>query len=458
MNMLARLSDRIDRVLWNTDIRRLPTWKRVLIQLARFVHAIARELTEGLLNLQAMSLVYTTLLSLVPLLAVSFSVLKGFGAHYEVEPMLLNALSPLGEQGAEITAKIIEFVDNMSVGVLGSVGLAMLLYTVISLIQKIEQAFNYTWHVAKARGFAERFSHYLSVLLVGPVLFFTAIGLTASVRSNAFVQTVLSMEPMGTVLEWLGRLVPYLVLSATFAFVYVFVPNTRVRARSAMIGGLVAAALWQTVGWGFAAFMANSTRYAAIYSGMAIAILFMIWVYIAWLILLIGASIAFYHQHPEYLASRTRELTLSNRLRERLALLVASQVARSYYEEDTPWSADALAKVLFVPRTNIQDTLDRLQQSGFVLPTAEEPPCYVPAHAPETIRIDALLSHVRGVSNGGDADDNMPPDPAIAAVEKRIDNALEKALHDVTLRDLAARRHEARSSTDGGTKSDPSAC
>jgi membrane protein len=438
MNSLPTLSHRIERLLWATDLRPMPAWQRYPIQLARFAHALVRDMTQGFLNLQAMSLVYTTLLSLVPLLAVSFSVLKGFGVHNELEPMLLNALAPLGENGREITARIIEFVDNMKVGVLGSVGLAMLLYTVVSLIQKIEAAFNYTWHVTRARAFAQRFSQYLSVLLVGPVLFFSAMGLTASVRSNAFVQAVMAFEPMGTVLELIGRLVPYLILAAAFAFVYVFVPNTRVRPRSAMVGALVAAALWQLVGWGFAVFMSGSTKYTAIYSGMAIVILFMIWVYIAWLILLIGASIAFYHQHPEYLIARTRELDLSIRQRERLALQVAGQIARVYYGQEPPWAVERLAAAIGVPASNVQRSLDLLRNGGFVLPTAGDPPAYVPAHAPEAIRVADLLEEVRGYVDGGNGLGGVPPDAAIASVEARIEGALDQALAGMTLKDLAA--------------------
>ena len=111
-----------------------------------------------MLTLQAMSLVYTTLLSLVPLIAVSFSVLKGFGVHNQVEPMLSSVLAPLGDKGAEITSKIIEFVENTKAGVLGSLGLVLLFYTVVSLIQKIERSFNFTWRISKPRPFAQRFS------------------------------------------------------------------------------------------------------------------------------------------------------------------------------------------------------------------------------------------------------------------------------------------------------------
>jgi len=142
---------------------------------------LVRDLVDGQLTLRAMSLVYTTLLSIVPLLALSFSVLKAFGVHNQIQPMLLRFLEPLGENGAEIAHNIIEFIQRMNVGVLGAVGLVLLLYTAISLMQKIEESLNYIWHVHRPRPLADRFSRYLSVLLVGPILVFSALGITATV-------------------------------------------------------------------------------------------------------------------------------------------------------------------------------------------------------------------------------------------------------------------------------------
>ena len=438
------------RFLWDGDLHQRPRWQRILVQGLRLGHAIARDLTQGHLNLRAMGLVYTTLLSLVPLLAVSFSVLKGFGVHNQVEPLLLNALAPLGEKSVEISRKIIEFVDNMKVGVLGSVGLAMLLYTVISLIQKIEEAFNYTWHVARVRSFAHRFSRYLSVLLVGPVLFFTALGLAASVRSNRYLQLVLTIEPMGTLFHEFSKLVPYFLLAATFAFVYVFVPNTRVRPRSALLGALVAATLWQSMGWIFAVFLVDSTRYTAIYSGLAIVVVFMIWVYIAWVILLVGASIAFYHQHPQYLAAPAREQPLSNRRKEGLALRLAAEVARRYYQGRAPWDAEALAKTLALPSANIQYLLDLLVAGGYLLATAGDPPGYVPARDPEGTDLHSLLEFVRRARNDRGETEEGPPDPVTAELERRIDQALAQALASLRLKDLVV-------GAEGTAKSPPGA-
>ncbi len=161
--MVKGLKSHITGAIWDVDPAALPAWAGGPMRLVHILYAVVRDLGDGMLRLRAMSLVYTTLLSLVPLLAISFSVLKGFGVHNQIEPMLLNFLAPLGEKGVEITEYIITFVERIKVGVLGAVGLGLLVYTVVSLMQKIERSFNDTWHVTRHRSLAQRFSGYLSV-------------------------------------------------------------------------------------------------------------------------------------------------------------------------------------------------------------------------------------------------------------------------------------------------------
>ena len=272
----TELTKRLRDLVWKADIDALPPLRGRAVTTLRVIYVVVRDLADGQLTLRAMSLVYTTLLSMVPLLAVSFSVLKAFGVHNQIEPMLLNLLAPLGDKGVEITTRIIGFVDNMKAGLLGSLGLAFLIYTVISLLQKIERTFNFTWHVTQNRPFAQRFSDYLSVVLIGPVLVFSAIGITASVLSMDVVQKLAAIEPFGNLIELGSRLVPYLLIIAAFAFIYIFIPNTKVRAGSALVGGLVAGILWETTGWVFASFIVTSTKYTAIYSTFATLIMNMI--------------------------------------------------------------------------------------------------------------------------------------------------------------------------------------
>jgi membrane protein len=435
---IGQLKKAIERTIWDVETRSLPWWKRWPIRVLRVVYVVVRDFTDGQLTLQAMSLVYTTLLALVPLLAVSFSILKGFGVHNEIEPLLLNFLKPLGDRGLELGTRIIGFVDNVKAGILGSVGLALLIYTVISLLQKIERAFNYTWRVKRSRPLAQRFSDYLSVIVIAPVLIFTALGLTASLMSNVVVQKLLAIQIFGSLLTMGTKLLPYLLTIAAFTFVYVFVPNTKVRIGSAFTGALVAGTLWETAGWGFASFVAGSTKYTAIYSGFAILLMFMIWVYVSWLILLVGASVAFYHQRPDAIKAYRRELRLSNRLKEKLSLLVMLLVGQNYYHNEPPWTTEGLTQRLRLPLEVLEPILETLEKSGFLTPTGDEPPSYLPARPPETTELAEVLGTVRGTQTEEYFSlQTLPPELAAEDAIAELDQAMEKALEGQTLKDLA---------------------
>jgi membrane protein len=426
--------------LWRDDLRQLHGWRRVLVIAVRLVVVTIRQLLNGELNLRAMSLVYTTLLSVVPLLAVSFSVLKGFGVHNQIEPLLLNFLAPLGSRGVELTNNIITFVENIKVGVLGSVGLVFLLYTVVSLIQKIESAFNSVWQVGQMRGLVQRISNYLSVILIGPVLVFAALGLTATAMSHSVVQQLLSVEHLGDALLTLSKLAPYMLIIAAFTFIYLFIPNTRVKASAALIGGVVAGVLWQSSGWAFAAFIASSSKYAAIYSGFAIVIMLLIWLYVNWLVLLLGAQVAFYLQYPQYLTRHPVALRPSNRLRERLALQLMFLVADNYVHGRDPWTAEALIGQLGLPMEPVHATLRLMVDSGFLAETGNEPPAYLPRQDVDTIGLAQLYEVVRSAGENRFLTIKLlPHQQQVEDVMAAIQHATRSELGERTLKDLVTR-------------------
>lgn len=431
--------------VWGTSLGSLPRGRRFAVRWLRIGHMLVRELFDGTLTLRAASLVFTTLLSLVPLLAVSFSLLKAFGVHNKLEYTLFRLLEPLGERGAEFAVRIVEFVDQVKVGLLGGVGLLILFLTVLSLVQKVEKALNLTWRVRRSRGFVQRFSGYLSVLLVGPLLVFSALGLMGTIMGTEMVQGLASIEPFGTLLAWLPKLLPYLLMVAAFSFVYVFMPNTRVRTTSALVGGAVAGVLWASAGWGFAAFVVNSpsSNYAAIYSSFAIVFFFMLWIYVAWLILLIGATVAFYHQHPEYLGVMPGELKASNRLRERIALAAMVRIGTAHFEGSTPPDALTLAGGMRLPIELVEDALIALMKDRLVL-LSEEPACgYIPARDMGRIRLLDVLTSVRSAHEHRElVPDNLPREPAAEALMLDLEEGAKTVLGERTLRDLVEEQEQ----------------
>lgn len=445
---VARVKPLLDKArqwLWR-DLSNASPVARIGMRLLQTVFATGRDLAEGQLTLRAMSLVYTTLLALVPLLAISFSILKGFGVHNQIEPFLLNLLEPLGERSEEITDQIVDFVDNVQVGVLGTVGLLLLFYAAVSLMRKIELAFNETWQVTRERSFAERFRDYFSVILLGPVLMFLSVGMTATLMSSTAAEWVLGIQPLGHLAEMLSRLTPIIMIVFAFTFINMFVPNTRVRFGSAFVGGAASGILWHGMGILFATFVAGAGRYTAIYSGFATPIFFMIWLYLGWLILLIGGTLSFYHQHPEYLPGRRQLNQLSFLEREQLALHILRVIGEQYYGRRAPPSAQGLARQLRVPIDVVDELIAALMAEGLVALTLDDEPGFLPACPWEEASLHSALEAIRHGTRQ-DPGARMPPGehPEVNDVLTTLERLSREAFGSVSLREFVTRSGKSNS-------------
>lgn len=435
--MLQKLRGTWEREIWHRDVHAMRTSRRLLTFWLRTVHVMGQDLASGELTLRAMSLVYTTLLAIVPLLAFAFAILKSLGVQNQLEPLMLEFLAPLGAKGVEITGKIINFVDNIKAGVLGTLGLLMLLYTGISLVQKVEEAFNYVWRVREARTLMERFSHYLSVILIGPLFMVSAFGITATFSSHSVMQHVMQFGPPGHLLLILAKTLPYLLVVAAFTFIYIFVPHTHVRFRAALAGGVFAGILWEFAGWAFAALTVSSTRLTAIYSSFAILVMFMMWIYLCWLIVLGGAQVTFYAQNPELVRHGRGLRNIGSRTLERVALHIMYLLGRNYHDDRLPWSREELARRLYVPTDTIFDVLSRLQDAGLVITITGRIHRYVPGRDMGTITLHDIIDAMRlNPERTRDVDRHLRSIQSVDEVIAILDKAISERLGTTTLREL----------------------
>jgi len=431
--MIPRLQNRLDSFVWGNMLQKSGLPGRVLAITLRYLYALLRDIFSGQLTLRAMSLVYTTLLSVVPLIAFSFSVLKGFGIHNELEPLLFELLAPLGDQGAEITRQVIELVDNVKGGVLGGVSLAFFIYTAVSMVQKIEESFNYVWYVAKRRSLARRFTEYMVVLLIGPVIIVIALGMIASLRSNTIVQWFLANELLGPVFVVTSRVTPYLLVTGVFTFLYMYMPNTRVRFRAALIGGVAGGFIWASISIIFATFVVYSSRTQLIYSGFAVAITTLIWLYLNWLVLLVGAQLAYYYQNPAFLRIGRREPQLSNAMRERLALNIMFLVGHAFRDPAKSMTIQMLSTKLRIPSITLTPIIAALEKNSLLKATEKEE--LVPGREMSRIQLNDILAVVRAEGETGSY-----RDPAwateINGLGDQLDAAVISTVGDRTLSGL----------------------
>jgi membrane protein len=297
--------------------------------------------------LRASALTFTVALSIVPILALAFSAVSGFGGAERLRPLVEQYLG-LGASGSQLMG----YVANVNAAALGSAGGAFLLITVISTMGTVEQALNTIFNVPQSRSYFRKFSDYLSVLFTVPFLIVAALGVTAvfSVRISEF--------------PFVTQLLPYFFVWGGFFFLFVFFPYTKVRYGPALIGSFVTAVLFQLAQWGYVRFQVGVANYRAIYGAMATLPIFLVWIYVAWSVILFGAELTASIQRgdippmlgpmsPDFLYSATMHILI------RLA-------DRAYRGGDdiTPWT---LSHELFVPEATLAPILDGLKAGGFVI-------------------------------------------------------------------------------------------
>lgn len=430
---IANPTETIEELVWSDKFEKLGPLGKLLATALRYLYGLLRDIFSGELNLRAMSLVYTTLLSIIPLLAFSFALLKGFGVFDQLEPYLNTALEPLGADGERITAKILDLVNNVRGSLLGGVSMVILLWTVISTIQKVESSFNFVWYVSKPRSFARRFTEYLVVLIIGPIMMVTALSIIGSMGSNSVVQYLGALPGVGEVLILAGKLVPFLMISGVFTFLYMFMPNTRVNLKSALVGGLGGGIMWAMMATIFTTFVVTAARTQNMYANFAVAIFALIWLYINWLVLLIGSQLAFYHQNPAFLRIGRQEPRLSNAMRERLALNIMMLVGQSFRAGDPKIDARGISSALNIPSIALTPIGTALEEVGYLTSTETEQ--LIPGKEMSRIKLRDILSVVRVEGETGSYRDPTW-NREVDALGCELESAMANVVGDKTLADL----------------------
>lgn len=410
----------------------------LLLRLARYPYALLRDLLRGELNLRATGLVFATLLSIIPLIAFSFAVLKGLGFHRNLEPLLYEFFRPLGKQATGLTDQVMGFVERTQGGVLGSLGLALLVWTVVGTVQKIEEALNWIWRVERPRSLARRLSDYFGIIVLGPVLLVLLVGLFSAIDSALPWRAWQHLRWTGTLHHAVVAAEPLIVVTVVLTAVYQWLPNTRVHGRHALVGALLAGAAWAACGTAFARLAVYSTQMMAIYAGFALVLLVLGWLWLNWLILLLGAQLAFYLQHPSHLRRGHLEVRPTARLQERLALSTLWLVAESFLHgpgKGRSWRAMDLAERFDVPGSVLTPVIDALVEHHLIVETGDDR--LLPARDLGTLRLQDALTAVR---LGRQEDERLLHKahtlPAADLFADAVEAAVERALDQRTLREL----------------------
>jgi membrane protein len=407
----------------------------VLLRILRYPFALLRDLSRGQINLHAMGLVYTTLLSIVPLIAFTFAILKLFGTHRELEPVIFEFFRPLGADAGPVTAKIMKFAEGVSSGLLGSVGLALLLWTLIGTIQRIENSFNFLWRVQTPRSIGRRVAEYVGLIVLGPLVLVTFIALAHAAIQTEAAQRFANLPVIDQLWAMGLSLAPYGMITAIFTGLYHYIPNTQVRWVPALAGGMVAGILWAAVGKVFTAMVIYTSRLTLVYAGLAVVSAALIWTYLGWLILLVGVQLSFYLQNPNYLRLGLVPLRLSNVEREELAVRMMFLIAKAHHEGARRWTVGGLASRLGLPAIAIADVAGSLESSGLL--TQNDQDEFLPGRDSADIRLAEVLDVARNQRAGH----LVPKDvviPEVDGILRASSASWHASVGARTLRDLVA--------------------
>lgn len=391
----ARVQRFIHRDLWDLGAYRSAAPSRqLLLRFLRTVYIVIESAGQESLRLRAAALTYTSLLSLVPALAVVFSIFTAFGGLRDMEAQVKSFLfdAVAGGQRDTVLAYLDRFVSQTNAGSLGAVGFSFLFITVLSLLASIEQAFNDIWGVGRPRSWMARFQVYWPLLTLAPILLGASLSITATVQTSEVVQRLTRSAPS---LNWLARLGPFVLTSSFFMLLYKVMPHTKVGFRFAAIGGLFAGGLWVTAQKLYALYASNAISYATIYGSLAAVPLFIVWIYVSWLVVLVGASLTFAAQSAQ---SYEPQRSVPAAEQERIALLLCVVVANRYLSGGGATTVQQLLDAVRVQPRQVRRIIERLAELGVLqealLSEAEESG-YLLGRPPGRLRVYDILSLVR---------------------------------------------------------------
>lgn len=433
MAPLDRASQFFGRRVWSEDLRELPSFKAWCYGAARVLYLAAQGFVrdQGLHRASALS--FDTVLGLVPLLAFLVSILKGFGVYDELmrdtlKPWIwdvtANMHAPPSENLSSLRTaflKLVEFVERADFGHIGLVGLGLLLYITVLLLYSVESSMNHIFAAESERNLARKISDYAAILFITPLCAMIAAGIAARARQ----------------LPWIGQLGAVATMSFGLTMVYVVMPFTRVRVRSAFFGGCVAGVLWYLLLALHVYFQIGVARYNAIYSTFAAFPIFLVWVFSSWLIVIFGAELAAAHQNTAAFRYRVLGTRTEHAAKKYLALRSITEIGRAFVRGEPPPKLSDLSATIRVPERLLREVLDRMSEAGLLARAVRgSASAYVPGRDIDSITVGSVLT---ALEEEADHDKHPPEDAADALIVRvlhGLDTVVESSQHNHTLREL----------------------
>jgi membrane protein len=374
--MVSRILYFFKTGIWEIQLKDLSPLEAFFIKYLRIILLASRGFIRDHCQKTASVLTYYSLLNIVPVVAVAFAMAKGFGLEKLIEKQILQMAEKANWQ-ADITTQIISFshklLEQAKGGLIAGVGIVLLLWTVISIMGKIEESINEIWEIKKSRTLIRKFSDYMAMMVFGPVLLIISSSATVLVASEVkvIVNKIAVLGVFSKVIFLLLNLLPYVSIWVLLTMLYLIMPNVRIPLRSAILGGITAGTITQIVQWIYIKFQIGVSSYGAIYGSFAALPLFLGMLQMSWMIVLLGAEIAYANEHYETFGFHPDYSRMSVSSKKLLMLRIFHLLTKKFSLGEKPLSVSQIAHALEIPVRLVQQFLHELSDVGLVVETAK---------------------------------------------------------------------------------------
>ena len=362
--------------LWELDLSKMSKSRAFLFRQVRIFFIAGKGFQDNRIQEKASALTFYTLLSIVPVIAMLFAVAKGFGFQRRLREEVMERAT----HNREVWLQAVEFAENMldntQGGIIAGAGILILLWSVLRLMTGIEEAFNEVWEIKTGRSWARRVTDYLTLMLVSPILFLLSSSAALAIRSQfeALASEFQIIGFFGPLVNFLFQLSPYVIIWLAFMLLYTIMPNTRVSWKSALVAAIIAGTTFQLFQYAYINLQIGVSKYNAIYGSFAALPLFLIWLQVSWLIVMMGAELAFANQNVEQYEHETEMGEISMEFTKKLTILVMQQISQQFVQKQPPLTDYQISEDLQVPIRIIRQILRKLQLAEFIAetPTKDE--------------------------------------------------------------------------------------
>jgi membrane protein len=364
LDQIKRLNDAI----WHTPLSEISKGKSFLLKQMRIIVLAARGFSEDKVNLRASALTFYSLLSVIPVVAIAFAIAKGFNLEANLKQLIFEKFQSQQEVLTFLQTEAENAIKATQGGYIAGVGVIILFWSVMALLNHIENSFNHIWQIRSSRPLHRKFTDYLTIMLIAPVFIILSSGITFFISNKlpGFLNSAPILDILKPVISFLVKFSPYLFSWITLTILFIIIPNAKVKFVPALVGGIIAGTIIQGLQWLYIDLQFGITKLSYIYGSFAAVPLFIIWMQSSWIVVLLGAEISFANQNISRYEMESEALHISNYQKRALVLMIMHMIIRNFTLGEKPISAEYIAGNLKIPVRLAHDILQDLNSSNLV--------------------------------------------------------------------------------------------